>query len=139
MAEVETIEKSKEQIAAELTNKEQHLSNLNRELELAQDQVKDIDKRLSILLRERELIIANHRIVIDKFVLLKKTWGFEEDPEYMDNTKKLNIISMEKKLIEFDTQETQLKNLIKQVNTQIESLSKEKDRVSQDISKLKGD
>lgn len=110
-------------------NKEKHLANLEREIVQTAAQKQDIIARRDLLKKEMDIISANHTIIMKKFKLLKTTWEFETDEDYINNTKLLNQITFEKKVMDYQVQLDRMDNLVKQVEVQQESLSQEAERV----------
>lgn len=110
-------------------NKEKHLENLNREIKTVDEQLKELNTRLVLLEKEKDLVASNHKIINKNFKLLKITWAFEEDPEYIENTRKINQITLDKKMLDYATQLDRMKNMVESVEKQRESLISERDRV----------
>ena len=110
-------------------NKEKHLANLEREIVQTASQKTDIVSRKDLMAKEMNIISDNHKIIMSKFKLLKTTWEFETDEDYINNTKLLNQITFEKKLLDYQVQLDRMVNLVKQVELQQESLVKEAERV----------
>lgn len=106
-------------------NKQKHLSNLKREVESALKQKAEIELRKGMLEKERDLSKKNHVIIMSKFKLLKVTWLFEEDEDYINNTKEINQLTFDKKLLDYQSQLDRMDSLLKAVDGQVETLQSE--------------
>jgi peptidoglycan hydrolase CwlO-like protein len=113
----------------ELQNKERHLANLNREIDLATRQIPDIKVRQDMMDKEIELTNKQVEIALNHFKIIKPTWEFETTEEYHVVLKELNKLNHEKKMMEFGMLKMRLQEQVNAVNAQLESLTKEKDRV----------
>jgi hypothetical protein len=118
-----------EEKQGELQNKTRHLANLNREIALANKQLPEIGYRVDLLAREKSLLIEQMRLAELHFTILKPTWEFETDPEYVAVLKAINLLNHEKRMIEFNMLADRLTEQVTAVNAQLDSLIKEKDRV----------
>lgn len=115
----------------EFQNKERHLGNLNREIDLASKQLPDITNREVMLGTEKDLLNKQMTLALRDFKIIKPTWEFETKDDYVEVLKELNKLNHDKKMIEFDILAARLKEQTAAVTAQLESLLKEKERITQ--------
>jgi hypothetical protein len=80
----------------EQANKEKALSNAKKEILMIKEQRIKVQKSLDILKKEFEIKCKNHEVALKNYKILRPTWAFEEDPEYLANMRELSLIGFEK-------------------------------------------
>lgn len=130
---VEVAAPSELDLTLQRQNKEKHLSNLVKELKIAEETTQDLRDRLELLKEELTIIRDNHAVVMRGFELNTKNWKFEEDPAYIENTKKLNDLSFRKKVMDFGVQQVRMENALESADTSIKSLKDEIARIQGEL------
>lgn len=116
MTKEKAVEVPKDQI---VDNSKVHIENLEKERSAAIKQKAVVQERVDLIKKERELLLKNNKIALASFVLLKPTWKFEENEEYMNNLKELNRLNAEKKQIEINDVLDKFAGLVKNLDEQI--------------------
>ncbi len=116
MAREKAVEVPKDQI---VDNAKVHIENLEKERSAAIKQKEIMQGRIDLMKQEKDLLEKNNKIALASFVLLKPTWKFEEDVEYMNNLKELNRLNAEKKQIEIGDVLDKFSGIIKNLEDQI--------------------
>jgi hypothetical protein len=102
-------------------------------------QLKNIKRIMDIFDAQRKLQAKNSEIMFSKFVLLKPSWEFETDAEYMSNHMKLQQLAAEVKEMEFDgvvaSRNADYERILKQRN----DLQAELDALDKKIVEMKGE
>jgi len=122
---------------SKLVNANKHLENLNREKTNASKQVPEVQTRKDLLLEEIELKKANDKIVQDNFTLLEHKWEFEKVPEYIDNTRKLNLIDAKKKDINNVDMLEKLNKALEMLEAQIKGYDEVIEETNKKVEDLK--
>lgn len=130
---VEVPAPSEQDLKLQRQNKEKHLSNLQKEIKVAKETTQDLKDRYELLKEEMAVTKDNHPIVMSNLVLLNKTWKFESDPKYMENTRKLNEINFKKKMMDFNVQKTRMESALESATAAIKSLQEEIDRIQGEL------
>lgn len=80
----------------EKANKEKALLNAKKEVEMIKNQRLKVQKSLEALKEEFKIKCDNHEVALRNYKIVRPVWAFEEDPEYLENMKKLSLIGFEK-------------------------------------------
>lgn len=80
----------------EKANKEKALLNAKKEVEMIKEQRDKVQKSLEVTKKEFDIKCRNHEVALKNYKIIKPTWAFEEDPEYLANMKELSLLGFEK-------------------------------------------
>lgn len=80
----------------EKANKEKALMNAKKEVEMIKEQRLKVQKSLETTKKEFDIKCRNHEVALRNYKIIKPTWAFEEDPEYLANMKELSLLGFEK-------------------------------------------
>lgn len=112
----------------EVENLKKSLSNAKTELEKSKAQLESAYEDLKDFKEEFDLKCANHEVALKNYKIVKPVWAFEEDPEYLENMRKLSLLGFKR-----FKEETQRK--LEQRNKTIEDI---KSQISSQESYIKG-
>lgn len=119
----------------ERNNKIKSLENWQRELAEMHRQKADVAKRVEIHKKKVALMEKNFKIILDNFEYLKPNWKYEEQPEYIENLKKLNLITQDENRLNWQAQIDGAERNTKAVDEQIESLSSHIKKLEEELNK----
>ena len=80
----------------EKANKEKALLNAKKEVGMIKEQRDKVQKSLEVTKKEFDIKCRNHEVALKNYKIIKPTWAFEEDPEYLANMKELSLLGFEK-------------------------------------------
>lgn len=120
----------------ELERKIRMRDNLKREQEMFAAQLPDLKRRLEIHDQSVAILEENNKIMQANFRFLKPSWGYEEIPEYIDNIRKLNVLTFEKAKIDWETQKSNMVNTIKSAEEQLASSVDRMNKLNEEIETL---
>lgn len=120
----------------ELERKTRMRDNLKREQEMFIQQIPELQKRLEIHDKTVEILKDNNRIMQENFRFLKPTWAYEGDPEYIENVRKLNVLSFEKAMMDWDAQRLNMSNTLKSAQEQVEASIERMNVLNEEIETL---
>lgn len=103
-------------------NKLKNINNYQKEIANITAHKEDLIQKLKLFKAKTELQEKNYKIIIDNFKYLKPTWAYEEIPEYIENIKELNVLSMEENRMMWKTQENNMIQGMASADEQIKSL-----------------
>lgn len=107
----------------EKRNKLKSLENWNRELDEMYRQKKDVSSRVELHKKKIGIMRENFRIIINNFEYLKPSWKYEEVPEYIENLKKLNLLSQEQNELDWTAQLNGAERNLAAIEEQIKGLT----------------
>jgi hypothetical protein len=143
MEEKEMDNKDYEQISREMVDKdyekislERDLSNANRELELNSGQMESMNLKRGFLVREIELVKAQTKLAMKNWKLIKPTWAFEDDPEYVELGRQFAQLNFEKKMFEYNNALEQTDRLIESIKEQYKSVAEHRDNIIIKLEKI---
>ena len=128
-----------ESVESKIVNLDRTKSNIERESENAKKQVPQVQLRKDILLEEKSVNDANDIIVQANFVLFEPKWGFEKIPEYIENVRKLNALSAQKRTIEYDDSLDKINRALELLAAQIKGYDEELIRIEDKKKELEGE
>jgi hypothetical protein len=129
----------KEEMKLELERKIRMRDNLIKEQELYGKQVPEVKERLRIHQEGVRLLRENQKIILENFKIVKPTWDYETNPEYLANLKKLNLLNFQKVELDWKNQEESMLSTIKSADEQLVHSHQILDGIVNEIAKLESD
>ena len=120
-----------------LENKEKNLRVLENEVFQANKQLKEREFFIELLDEEWAAKKVTFEVSQKDFKPIKVSWSFEENPDYVEALKKINVIKFKKSEYDYNNQKEQLNGDITTLKEQIASSEKEILEVMKDVAALK--
>lgn len=121
-----------------LQNKIANKAQWELEIKSQEDQLKNIERIMEIFNEQRKLQAISSKIMLENFELIKPTWKFETVPEYMAAQRELQRLGVETKEMEYDNVVKSRDADYKKIKAQRDELRKALDTLNKDIEELKG-
>lgn len=120
-------------------NKIKNLNNYQREIESLTGFIAELNKKKELFLRKCAVQEKNYKLILAEFEYLKPSWKYEHNPEYIENVKELNVISMEENRMMWQQQLANMDKGITSSNEQIDSLKMMTDKIEKELSEVEED
>jgi hypothetical protein len=115
-------------------NKLKNINNYQKEIANITAHKDELAAKLKLFRAKTTLQEKNYSIIIDNFEYLKPTWAYEEIPEYIENIRQLNILSMEENRMMWKTQENNMIQGMASADEQIASLKEATVKIEKELT-----
>ncbi|HEY9704671.1 MAG TPA: hypothetical protein V6C58_19675 [Allocoleopsis sp.] len=115
-------------------NKKKNLENYKLEIQSITRHKDMVATKIELFKQKTALQEANYKLILQDFEYLKPSWKYEQNPDYIENIKALNIISMEENRIMWKDQLYNMEKSILASEEQLKSLNDAKEKIEKELS-----